>query len=630
MFGKVVGGGLPLAALGGRADVMDELAPLGPVYQAGTLSGNPLATAAGLAVLARARRRCLRRARRRARTRFADGLRDALGAVGAKAHGRRRWPRSPACSSRRPPVTNYDEAQAADHERYARFFHALLDTGSVPERQAGVFFPPSGYEAMFVSLAHGDRELADTVDAVATAARATAEFRPPSRSVGLRFTRIPSTTRRLPWPWCSVPATARRRSDRGRRSRAPDLGQHFLASDALAARIVDDAGIGRRDRVVEPGAGTGVLTAALAARSASVLASEIDARLAAHVAARFADLPHVTVLNADATSVPRQLSAYRVVGNPAFNSTTALLRHLLDHPSHDSEHASSAPTWWCSGKWRGTAPRSPTTCSGPRGHRGGSSAAGASSCCAVPSRALGRCGCAGRAAASRTRCSGQASSEGTPGSCARRSIAQAAGCDSASTSGSRATARLGDLLLGVVVLGEPVARTWSMKNSAPPIDDDHHRHEHERQATASRSSPPASTSCWARGRSGREDRHARDGEAVSADEEHGRGFARMVRPFRDRVPGGDGGGLLGLGRLLLVPLTPVEHEQTEHEQDRRDDERDERRDPQRAEVAGEDHEPGLAAVGAHSGGNGGRPNGCGPPAAPRPRRTAPPRTAACG
>ena len=81
-----------------------------------------------------------------------------------------------------------------------------------------------------------------------------------------------------------------------------------------------------------------MLTAALAARSASVLASEIDARLAAHVAARFADLPHVTVLNADATSLPRPLSAYRVVGNPAFNSTAALLRHLLDHPSHDSEH----------------------------------------------------------------------------------------------------------------------------------------------------------------------------------------------------------------------------------------------------------------------------------------------------
>ena len=71
-------------------------------------------------------------------------------------------------------VTNYVEAQAADHERYARFFHALLDAGSVPERQTGVFFPPSGYEALFVSLAHGDRELDHTVDAVATAARAAA------------------------------------------------------------------------------------------------------------------------------------------------------------------------------------------------------------------------------------------------------------------------------------------------------------------------------------------------------------------------------------------------------------------------------------------------------------------------
>ena len=77
MFGKVIGGGLPLAALGGRADVMDELAPLGPVYQAGTLSGNPLATAAGLAVLAQLDDAAYADLTVRA-TRFADGLRDAL------------------------------------------------------------------------------------------------------------------------------------------------------------------------------------------------------------------------------------------------------------------------------------------------------------------------------------------------------------------------------------------------------------------------------------------------------------------------------------------------------------------------------------------------------------------------
>ena len=105
MFGKVIGGGLPLAALGGRADVMDQLAPLGPVYQAGTLSGNPLATAAGLAVLAAARRRRLRRPS----TRDADALRRRPARrVRRRRHrgaGRRRSARSPACSSPTTPVT---------------------------------------------------------------------------------------------------------------------------------------------------------------------------------------------------------------------------------------------------------------------------------------------------------------------------------------------------------------------------------------------------------------------------------------------------------------------------------------------------------------------------------------------
>ena len=102
MFGKVVGGGLPLAALGGRADVMDELAPLGPVYQAGTLSGNPLATAAGLAVLAAARRRRLRRARR-ARVRVSPTACATRSAPSARRRRSRRWPPSPACSSHRRP-----------------------------------------------------------------------------------------------------------------------------------------------------------------------------------------------------------------------------------------------------------------------------------------------------------------------------------------------------------------------------------------------------------------------------------------------------------------------------------------------------------------------------------------------
>ena len=167
MFGKVIGGGLPLAALGGRADVMDELAPLGPVYQAGTLSGNPLATAAGLAALAQLDDGAYAELEARA-TRFADGLRDALTDAGAKATVTRVGTLTGVFFSP-TPVTNYAEAQAADHDRYARFFHALLD-GDPP-----VFLAPSGYETLFVSLAHGDRELAATAGAFAAAAHRLGE-----------------------------------------------------------------------------------------------------------------------------------------------------------------------------------------------------------------------------------------------------------------------------------------------------------------------------------------------------------------------------------------------------------------------------------------------------------------------
>ena len=154
MFGKVVGGGLPLAALGGRADLMDELAPLGPVYQAGTLSGNPLATAAGLAVLGQLDDDAYADLAARA-TRFADGLAKALpDAQVTPGQGT-----LTGLFFRTAPVTNYEEAQQADHEAYARFFHAMLD--------AGIFLAPSGYETLFVSLAHTDDLIDQTVEAAA-------------------------------------------------------------------------------------------------------------------------------------------------------------------------------------------------------------------------------------------------------------------------------------------------------------------------------------------------------------------------------------------------------------------------------------------------------------------------------
>jgi glutamate-1-semialdehyde 2,1-aminomutase len=159
IFGKVVGGGLPLAAVGGRRDLMELLAPVGPVYQAGTLSGNPLATAAGLAALAELTPSTYEELENRVAG-FAKALRDAVAGAGVDVQVTTVGTLAglffaPA------PVTDYAGAQAADHARYAAFFRALLDRG--------VYLAPSGYETMFVSLAHTDADLARTVDAAADA-----------------------------------------------------------------------------------------------------------------------------------------------------------------------------------------------------------------------------------------------------------------------------------------------------------------------------------------------------------------------------------------------------------------------------------------------------------------------------
>jgi glutamate-1-semialdehyde 2,1-aminomutase len=158
VFGKVVGGGLPLAAVGGRADVMELLAPVGPVYQAGTLSGNPLATAAGLAALALLDAGAYDALAKTA-TRLEEGLRDALDPSGpvqvVRAHT------LVGLFFAAAPVRDYDGARAADHGRYARLFHGLL--------ARGVYFPPSGYEALFPSLAHTDADVDRTVEAAAAA-----------------------------------------------------------------------------------------------------------------------------------------------------------------------------------------------------------------------------------------------------------------------------------------------------------------------------------------------------------------------------------------------------------------------------------------------------------------------------
>ena len=171
-FGKVVGGGMPLAAVAGRADVMDLLAPLGPVYQAGTLSGNPLATVAGLRTLELADQGVYDRVNASAQE-ISTIVSDALSAAGV-AHRVQRtgslfsvmFGEAVASSG----VYDYDQARAQEAWRYAPFFHSFLSSG--------VALPPSVYEVWFVSGAHGEAELEAIAAAAPAAAQAAAQAQP--------------------------------------------------------------------------------------------------------------------------------------------------------------------------------------------------------------------------------------------------------------------------------------------------------------------------------------------------------------------------------------------------------------------------------------------------------------------
>ncbi len=151
VLGKIVGGGLPLAAIGGRAEIMDLLAPLGPVYQAGTLAGNPLATAAGLSVLRRLRDPSLYAELERRAARLEAGL-AAFGRV-------QRVGALLTVFATEAPVRDFADAQRCDTARYAALFRHLLGQG--------VYLPPSQFEALFPSTAHGEEEIERTVAAVA-------------------------------------------------------------------------------------------------------------------------------------------------------------------------------------------------------------------------------------------------------------------------------------------------------------------------------------------------------------------------------------------------------------------------------------------------------------------------------
>lgn len=160
-LGKIIGGGLPIGAYGGRADIMDLIAPQGPVYQAGTLAGSPLAVAAGIAMLEELKRRPLLYAEIDARAnRLAEGLQEFAVEM-----------RIPTCVNRvgsmltlfftPGPVTDWDTADACDRARFARFFQLMLDRG--------VLLPPSQFEAWFVSAAHTDKDLDATLEAAEAA-----------------------------------------------------------------------------------------------------------------------------------------------------------------------------------------------------------------------------------------------------------------------------------------------------------------------------------------------------------------------------------------------------------------------------------------------------------------------------
>jgi len=167
-FGKVVGGGLPLAAIGGRAEYMNKLAPLGPVYQAGTLSGNPVAVAAGIATLTAATPEVYARLDATAET-IASATSAALSAEGVEHVVQRAGNLFSFVFTRDAPL-NYTDVKAQESWRYAPFFHAMLD--------AGVSLPPSVFEAWFVSAAIDAAAIGRIIEALPAAARAAASARP--------------------------------------------------------------------------------------------------------------------------------------------------------------------------------------------------------------------------------------------------------------------------------------------------------------------------------------------------------------------------------------------------------------------------------------------------------------------
>lgn len=159
-LGKIVGGGLPVGAFGGRQEILELVAPLGPVYQAGTLSGNPLAMAAGRATLEVLRSEDPYPQLEQAASTLCSGIVAAAGAAGVALQVNRVASMFTAFFTA-APVTDYASAKRADGVRYGSYFHAMLERG--------VYLAPSAFEAAFVSTGHGAGEVGGTAESVGAA-----------------------------------------------------------------------------------------------------------------------------------------------------------------------------------------------------------------------------------------------------------------------------------------------------------------------------------------------------------------------------------------------------------------------------------------------------------------------------
>ncbi|MCB1675464.1 MAG: aminotransferase class III-fold pyridoxal phosphate-dependent enzyme, partial [Halioglobus sp.] len=160
-LGKVIGGGMPVGAFGGRRDIMEQIAPLGPVYQAGTLSGNPIAMAAGLATLDIISKPGFYQPLFAHTEQLCRGLRQAAAAAGVPFTTNHAGTMFGGFFTAQRVVSNYDQVLACDSAAFSRFFHLMLEHG--------IYLAPASYEAGFMSSAHGEGDIAQTIAAARTA-----------------------------------------------------------------------------------------------------------------------------------------------------------------------------------------------------------------------------------------------------------------------------------------------------------------------------------------------------------------------------------------------------------------------------------------------------------------------------